>query len=110
SLPCGSDAPSASARTTSTTTSRAASSTLAEQRPDRALNVRGPIRCHCRWADRLCPSTGRPRRHPGFSNGWVKRGFCHQEAPQAHGEEEAPQAVEEDARATSSSRQVGTPL
>src|SRR3954447_6319109 len=34
------------------------------------------------------------------------RGFCHQEAPQAHGEEEAPQAAEEDARPASSSRQV----
>jgi len=24
------------------------------------------------------------------------RGFCHQEAPQAHGQEEAPQAAQED--------------
>src|SRR3546814_3036385 len=33
-------------------------------------------------------------------------GFCHQEAPQAYGEEEAPQVAEEDARAASQARQV----
>ncbi|CAA9402911.1 MAG: hypothetical protein AVDCRST_MAG06-2310, partial [uncultured Nocardioides sp.] len=33
-------------------------------------------------------------------------GFCHQEAAQAHGQEEAPQAAEEDARAASQARQV----
>ena len=36
----------------------------------------------------------------------LRRGFCHQEAAQAHGEEEAPQAVEEDARPASQARQV----
>ena len=34
------------------------------------------------------------------------RGFCHQEASQAHGEEEAPQAAEEDARPAPQARQV----
>ena len=33
-------------------------------------------------------------------------GFCHQEAAQAHGQEEAPQAAEEDARPASQARQV----
>ena len=36
-------------------------------------------------------------------------GFCHQEAAQAHGQEEAPQAAQEDARPASQARQVGPP-
>ena len=34
------------------------------------------------------------------------RGFCHQEAAQAHGQEEAPQAAQEDARPAPQARQV----
>ena len=64
-------------------------------------------------AVRLGPS-GRGRRSPvgprQHQPRKVPRGFRHQEASQAHGQEEAPQAAEEDPRTATSSRQVSPSL
>ena len=64
------------------------------------------------WALGRAAHRARDRALRGSQTRKVHRGFCHQEAPQAHGEEEAPQAAEEDARPASQARQVraGAPL
>ena len=108
-------------RTTSTSTSARASTTPAD--PSGALDdaalrrcgrVRpGPILAPSGAASRLCWSRGHlPARRTcaavlrATHRERFPRGFCHQEASQAHGQEEAPQAAEEDARPASQARQV----